>query len=421
MLYKQGLPNRGPMAASGGAFKDVALALVIVGAVLGGLFVFTGVWPPMVVVESGSMMHGVDCPPPAGLPEVCDPQVGYGKLGTIDPGDMVFVKRAPSRPEIVTLGEAAAKEPGQRNYGKPGDVVVYFNFENVPQDPAARAEAKKLRTPIIHRAVAYVEVNGVADREACLQGRAQAASYSVFWEGRTQTFDNRGVFLPPLFAEPQFSRDNGYKPCWSGFITKGDNPLTNTLPDQALGGPTLPRMPVELEWVEGKAIGELPWFGLIKLALSGTLNYPQPCHGPQGQQYWRPHEPSCDNGRAIRVHNAYAPPDLWVMLGVSLAFIAIAPLGYDFYLLQRQKGRLAAEARGEPPPPSLLDELKAKLDELLGRGRAEPPPAAEEGGVDPRKAFEPGAPAAPPGGDTAPPPPPPAGKPGAKFERVTKK
>src|SRR5437867_4490937 len=102
------------MASSSSAFKDVILAIVIVGGVLGGLFVFTGVWPPMVVVESGSMMHAL-CTAPS-TPSFCDAAVGYGKFGTIDPGDMVFVKKIDKREDVATLAEAQAKDANQRNY-----------------------------------------------------------------------------------------------------------------------------------------------------------------------------------------------------------------------------------------------------------------------------------------------------------------
>lgn len=413
--------------AGTGAFKDVVLAIVIVGAVLGGLFLFTGVWPPMVVVESGSMMHANACPPPPGQPDLCDPAVGYGKLGFIDPGDMVFVKRAPKREDVTAMADAAARNPGERNYGKPGDVVVYFNFENVPRDEAARAEAKKVRTPIIHRAIAYVEVNGVQDRDACRRGSVPAGvSYSVFWDGKQNNFGSAGIYLPTMGfggSSGSYTPDRGYKPCWSGFITKGDNPVTNVFPDQALGGGTLPQMPIEVDWIEGKAIGELPWFGLIKLALSSQANYQ--CTSLGGTQLWRANDPACDNGRAVKVLSAYAPADLWVMLGVSLAVIAIAPLGYDMYVIRRNQDRAAAESRGERPPPGPFDDLKRKLQGLTGRD--DPPPPGEEGTADPRSAFEP--PAEPPQERqqerAAPPPPPPASPPpkpgsGTKFERVKK-
>ncbi|HEV8361869.1 MAG TPA: S26 family signal peptidase [Candidatus Thermoplasmatota archaeon] len=314
--------------AIAGAFKDVLVAVAIVVGVLGALFLYTGVWPPMVVVESGSMMH-VPCGP-AGVAAICDEGVGYGKFGTIDPGDMVFVKHAEKREEVATLAEAGAKDPNARNYGKPGDVVVYF-----PNN-------QRGRTPIIHRAVAWVEASNVDDPDRCARTEdpGSRAVYSVFWQGRNQTFraNDGGITIEGLGLR-------GYKPCWSGFITKGDNPVTNAAPDQALGGAALPRQPVQLSWIEGKAVGELPWFGLIKLALGNTLNYP--C-----SPGFRPNDPACDDGRAVRVLNAYAPGDLWAMLGICLAMIAIAPVAYDVYVLKRKPKSDAPPPPPAPPPPA---------------------------------------------------------------------
>lgn len=410
--------------APGSAFKDVVLAIAIVGGVLGSLFLYTGVWPPMVVVESGSMMHA-PCTAP-GQPDFCDPQVGYGKLGTIDPGDMVFVKRAPRREDIAPLAEAG--NPSARNYGKPGDVVVYFPFNN-------RGD-----TPIIHRAMAYVEVLGVTDVDRCrTEGPPSTAQFSIFWDGREQSFGASGIQIEALGL-----RD--YKPCWSGFITKGDNPVTNTQADAAIGTdpgttfitctPTdcsavrplprgvtrLSRQPVQVSWIEGKAVGELPWFGLIKLALNfGSPNYN--CAGPTGFPV-RQGDPACIG--AVRVMNAYAPADLWVMLGVSVVVIAVAPLGYDMYVLRRQKERAEMRARGEEPPPSLFEQLLARLG--LRRPKAGGPGEGQEpeepGAADPRKAFEPpeAPPAQPP--SSAPSAPSPAERPEkrtTKFERVQKK
>ena len=385
--------------AQSGAFRDVLLAVLIVGGVLGALFAYTGVWPPMVVVESGSMMHAA-CEGPK-TPEFCDPQVGYGKFGTIDPGDMVFVKSAAKREDITSLAEASVKDPGQRNYGKPGDVVVYFP-SNV-----------RTRTPIIHRAIAFVQASGIEDADSCERtgNPGSRATYSVLWEGATHDYTaaDGGIYLPSMgFGEPTYRAGEGYKPCWSGFITKGDNPVTNTAPDQALGGGVLPRQPVKLEWIEGKAVGELPWFGLIKLALSSEPNYI--CVLPNGAQNWRTFDPACDNGKAVRVLNAYAPGDLWIMLGLSLAIIAIAPLAYDMYVIRRSKDRAAAVARGETPPPGIGDQLKGYLDRFRSK------PSAPDDGADPRRAFEPPAPARPPGGSA----PPPGGPGPTKFERVRK-
>ena len=54
--------------------REGSLALGLVVLLLGSMWISTGSFPPMVVVESGSMMHDED-----------------GSVGAIDPGDLILV------------------------------------------------------------------------------------------------------------------------------------------------------------------------------------------------------------------------------------------------------------------------------------------------------------------------------------------
>ncbi len=92
-----------------------------------GLLVITvsGVWPPLVAIESGSM----------------EPQM--------ERGDMVFVMAEErfagpgARGGVVTA--ATAESSGYTRFGRPGDVIVFA------------PDGDRDRTPIIHRAMFYVE------------------------------------------------------------------------------------------------------------------------------------------------------------------------------------------------------------------------------------------------------------------------
>ena len=55
--------------------REASLAIGLVILLLGSMTIATVTYPPMVVVESGSMMH--------------DPE--QGSVGAIDPGDLVLV------------------------------------------------------------------------------------------------------------------------------------------------------------------------------------------------------------------------------------------------------------------------------------------------------------------------------------------
>ena len=73
--------------------REAFLAIGLVLLILGSLWIATGQFPPMVVVESGSMMHDTE----------------DGSLGAIDPGDLVLVMN-PDRVEIRTFVEAMQED-----------------------------------------------------------------------------------------------------------------------------------------------------------------------------------------------------------------------------------------------------------------------------------------------------------------------
>jgi len=77
--------ERTKRAAGAQLLRDL---VVVGGAILidmAGLWIGLGTWPPMVVVESGSMMHGRD-----------------SSVGVIDTGDLTLVKSVSSRSDVRT-------------------------------------------------------------------------------------------------------------------------------------------------------------------------------------------------------------------------------------------------------------------------------------------------------------------------------
>ena len=110
--------------------KDIAIAVVVVAIIMGSLYAYTGMWPPMVVVESGSMQHSDD----------------RSYIGVIDTGDIVLSKET-SFSDITTYVEG--RSTGYQKYGDYGDVIIYRPMG-------------KDTTPIIHRAVLYLEWNSIS-------------------------------------------------------------------------------------------------------------------------------------------------------------------------------------------------------------------------------------------------------------------
>ncbi len=177
-----------------------ALAVVLVGALL---FAVSGVWPPLVAVESGSM----------------EPNMYRN--------DLVFVMeetRFPGGSAVNGTGvvtHAAANDSGYVRFGNPGDVIVYERNGN-PN-----------RTPIIHRAMFYVE-----------EGER--------WYDRAN---------PDYVGGASSCKELEHCPAkYSGFITKGDN---NSNYDQV--GPTVISDPVRREWVVGTAEVRIPGVGWLRL------------------------------------------------------------------------------------------------------------------------------------------------------------
>ncbi len=225
--------------------KEVILALGLVILILGAMWISTGSFPPMVVVESGSMMHDLD----------------DGSVGAIDAGDLILVMN-PSRKQIITLVEATQEENPNYNYnshGMPGDVIIYK--KNGGDE-----------TPVIHRALLKVVANST------LAG-------SETWDVSGTNITNVESISMTLDYNCRFHGNLtiiNWIPTHEGYLTTGDNPITNGCKiDQLAATGQDPRnglkdefgnpvTAVKEEWVLGIASSEIPWVGSIKLLASGN-------------------------------------------------------------------------------------------------------------------------------------------------------
>jgi len=229
--------------------KDAAIALLILGIILSSLYVYTGRWPPMVVIESPSMSHGEGEPPAS-------------QIGVIDTGDIVAVKSINCPDDIVSYVEG--RHSGYSSYGQYGDVIIF------------RPDGSEDKTPVIHRPVVYIEYNETADGFD-IPTLADLA-YGEDWEsdegervyGLTENiiiydYGHRDVILEiDLGGLTEYQHD--------GFITMGDNNIRNSRGIYDQGNLRNIEEPVKIEWIEGKARGELPWFGSIKLIYMGRTD-----------------------------------------------------------------------------------------------------------------------------------------------------
>ncbi|CQH43762.1 signal peptidase I [Halobacterium hubeiense] len=183
-----------------------ALTVAMVGLLL---FSVSGVWPPLVAVESGSMQPNMER------------------------GDLVFVMEEQRfAPEYATgdtgvVTHQDATDHGYRQFGGLGDVVVYQPYGNARE------------TPVIHRARFWVD-----DGEN--------------WYSKAD----------PEYVDADNCEELRNCPApHAGFITKGDNSVTNDYYDQTRGISS----PVKPAWVKGTAEYRIPYLGWVRLTFAGTL------------------------------------------------------------------------------------------------------------------------------------------------------
>lgn len=211
--------------------RDIGLALGIVFTLFLVAYLYTGNWPPVVVIESGSMEH---------------PNDDGARLGTIDTGDLVLAKKVEDDSDITTW--MAGKQQDEENYENFGDVIIF------DKNGAGG-------TPVIHRAMVWVEVNPtdgtyyipILDQSYDDQEGITIEEIGAYNVGQSQRNGGPGVLK------------------WSGYLTKGDS-VNNNHVDQIVLKDARGDLvqPVKMEFILGKARGELPWMGMLKLCLTGA-------------------------------------------------------------------------------------------------------------------------------------------------------
>jgi len=230
---------------------DILGAAIILLVLIGSLYTYTGNWPPLVVVQSGSMQHSDS----------------RSYLGAIDTGDLVLVKSLGNDDRIVPYVEG--KQTDHRTYGSWGDVIVF------------KPNGDEDRTAIIHRCVVFLVFNSTTYDVYTRQG----GSYDVPSMG---LYNVRTSFAIPDYEWPEnvgdvsididsilsHFRSSDIHP-HDGYITKGDdNQIVDQVsPFDSWGDGYL--LPVKEDWVIGKSRGELPWFGIIKLKIEGKSDPPE--------------------------------------------------------------------------------------------------------------------------------------------------
>ncbi|MCU4972213.1 S26 family signal peptidase [Halobacteria archaeon AArc-m2/3/4] len=194
------------------AIRDVLSSMAVVALIGLVLFGISGVWPPLVAVESGSMQPNMKT---GDLIFVVDEERFVGDDPTGDTG-------------IVT--HADGQNSGHEKFGEPGDVIIF------------QPNGNEFNTPVIHRAQFWVDSgDNWVDEQA----------NPDYLNGATSCGQ---------VATCEANHD--------GFITKGD---WNSGYDQLSGGGADTDV-VRSEWVTGKGMFRIPWLGHVRLTFDKYLS-----------------------------------------------------------------------------------------------------------------------------------------------------
>jgi signal peptidase len=254
MVYLQNAPNgsemsfwkelycglRRPMLAIACAFLAFILAMGVLTAML-------GTWPPLMVVESRSMQH----------------DDSSSAIGVIDTGDVVTVSHYLTDGGLRTY--VGSMQDGYTSFGEYGDVAIF-------QPPGEEI-------PIVHRALLEVEYNATArgfdiPELAAVPSSQWSVPGEHDWRGLTDWVELYNVGYAGVTV--RIDLNDTYRAMeddpHGGLITMGDNNWREAggsrygIVDQG----SLIKEPIRWEWVIGKVVGEVPWLGTIRLAITGT-------------------------------------------------------------------------------------------------------------------------------------------------------
>ena len=297
-------------------FFEPLVAVAIIVVLLVGLYAYTQNWPPVYVVESGSMQHGPD-----------------DVLGVINAGDLVLAQKIPTD-QITPY--AVGVQTGYSTYGEYGDVLLYLPNGNGS-------------TPIIHRAIVFLQYDAVTNRYNASElsglrcGNESGAIYRTPGTpgdcGVTELDGTLDLYdIGWRSANVSLQLDSAELGRHSGFLTMGDNNTyptgctrnCNGLPDQQSGLSSL----VEPGWVIGVARGMIPWVGAVKLLLEGK--------------------------------GGNVPTQSWQFLGLTIVGLILLAFGIHYAL--RAEG-IEDERRKEEEAEQAEEEAAAEAERSDSRGR----------------------------------------------------
>ncbi|MDO5861955.1 MAG: S26 family signal peptidase [Thermoplasmata archaeon] len=210
------------------------IAVVFVGG-YASLVAYTGLSLPFSTVVSSSMQHDNN----------------QSELGVIDTGDIV-ITADPSHVEIQSY--VAAYETGYRSFGEYGSVIIYDRGSG---------------NPVIHRAIVWIDY----DETTGTWSSEELANSSLDWYcidngARSKDASNLvGTLYITINGTPVGITLDSIAQKGSGYLTKGDNTVTNSYFDQQSG---IVGYLISEDKIVSVAVGEIPWLGIVKLIMNGS-------------------------------------------------------------------------------------------------------------------------------------------------------
>lgn len=212
-----------------------AIAIIIVGG-YAGLAAYTGFGTPFSVVTSQSMQHDQT----------------HSQLGVIDTGDMVIVRDS-SKADIHSYVQGTVD--GYSSFGDYGSVIIYDRGND--------------QNPVIHRAILWLDYDSSTGTWSAPQLENYKgewkSSNGTDWSNITGTLEFKNITA----SKKSVSVNMESLPGKSGYLTMGDNSVTNNYFDQSVG---IVNHLVGTDDIRSVAIFEIPWVGCIKLAINGSSN-----------------------------------------------------------------------------------------------------------------------------------------------------
>lgn len=227
-----------------GLIKDIIFVIVVVGAISLLSQLALGLWTPMVAVESGSMVPNLNI------------------------GDIILVQGA-SRTTVIPWDEA--EKINYTAFNQPGDVILYrpygkesMNLLDQFKAIIGMAPGREKATPIIHRALSYVETGEPMWKDgpaAPFSGYITKGDHNdvidqmagqMFGMANMSYIDSHRDEIMDIGSDRYLDKNTGliiYRTENETFVGEGISYLT----------------PVKQEWVIGVARAKIPLVGYVRL------------------------------------------------------------------------------------------------------------------------------------------------------------